>query len=103
MLQQGAAGLRRGHALAAAHQKLGAEGQFHLADAGRGRRQREIGALGAMGDTARLDDVAEKIEVREVEAHDGATFLFYEGRLRKTQIVPSETKAQASYSLKYPL
>ena len=101
MLQQGAAGLRRGHALAAAHQKLGAEGQFHLADAGRGRRQRQIRALGAMGDAARLDDVAEKIEVGEVEAHKGqATFLFCEGRLRKTQIAPSELEAQASFSLK---
>jgi hypothetical protein len=53
-----------------------------------------------MGDAARLDDVAEKIEVGEVEAHDRAAFLFCEGRLRKTQIVPSEPKAQASYSLK---
>ena len=34
VLQQGATGLGRGHPLAAAHQELGAEREFHLADAG---------------------------------------------------------------------
>jgi hypothetical protein len=38
-----------------------------------------------MGYAARLDDVAEQIEVGEIEPH-GATFLFYEGRLHKTHI-----------------
>jgi hypothetical protein len=41
-----------------------------------------------MGDAARLDDVAEQVEIGEVEAHGTATFLFREGRLRKTHIAP---------------
>ena len=60
VLQQGAAGLRRAHALAAARQQRGAERLLHLADAGRGRAQRQMRPLGAMGDAARFDDMPEQ-------------------------------------------
>jgi hypothetical protein len=69
VLQQRAAGLGRRHARPAAHQQFGAEAEFHLADAGRGGGQRQIGAHRAMGDAARLDDVTEQVEIGEVEAH----------------------------------
>ena len=69
---------------------------LHLADAGRGRRQREIGALGAVGDAARLDDVAEQVEIGEIEAH-GTAFLFDEGRLRKTHIAQANIQLLVSY------
>ncbi len=87
MLQQRAAGLGGCYAGAAAHQQFGAERQFHLADAGRGGGQRQIGARRAMRDAARLDNLAEQVEIGEVEAHPATTFLFCEGTLRKTHIV----------------
>ena len=68
MLQQRAAGLRRRHALTAAQQQRGAQRLFHVADTRGGRREREVGAPGAMGDAARLDHVAEQAEVGKVEA-----------------------------------
>ena len=71
MLQQGAAGLGRRDALAAADQQRRAERLLHVADAGAGRRQRQMRAFRAMGDAARLDDVAEQAQVGEVEAHGG--------------------------------
>jgi hypothetical protein len=44
-----------------------------------------------VGDAARLDDVAEKAEIGEIEAHGNRPpFLFNEGRLRKTEIVQAE-------------
>ena len=89
VLQQRAPGLGRLHALPAAHQQSGAERLLHVADAGRGRRQREVGALGAVGDAAGVDDVAEQAQVGEIEAHGPAcaTFEFDEGRLRQILIV----------------
>ena len=96
VLQQRAPGRRRHDALAAAHQQFGAESEFHFADAGRSRGERQIGARRTMRDAARLDDVAEKIEIREIEAHWGTTFLFREGRLHKTHIAPKHSEALAS-------
>ena len=52
--------------------KFGAEGQFELADAGRGRRQRQIKPRRAMRDAAGLDDMAKQIEIGEIEAHGGS-------------------------------
>ena len=69
MLQQRSARLGRRDAGPSAHQQGSAEGLLHLADAGRGRGESQIRALRTMGDAARLDDVAEQIEVREIEAH----------------------------------
>ncbi len=71
MLQQRAAGLGRRDALAAAHQQRGAERLLHVADAGRGGGQRQMRALGAMRDAARLDDMAEQAEIGEIEVHGG--------------------------------
>jgi hypothetical protein len=82
VLQQRAPGLRRRHAGATAHQKLGAERQFHLADARRGRSEREVGALGAVGDASRLDDVAEQIEIGEVDAHGLPSYLAKAGYIK---------------------
>ena len=69
VLQQGAARLRRRHPLAVAHQERGAERLLHVADARAGSGERQVGALGAMGDRARLHHVAEQAEVGEVETH----------------------------------
>ena len=69
MLQQRAAGLRRRHALAAAHEKRDAERVLHVADAGRGGRQRKMRALGAVRDAASFDDMAKQAEIGEVETH----------------------------------
>ena len=49
--------------------KRGAERVLHVADAGRGGREREVGALGAVGDAAGIDDVAEQAQIGEIEAH----------------------------------
>ncbi len=85
VLQQGTAGRCRRNARTATHQEGRAEGHLHFADTGRGGGKRQIRARRTMRYAARLDDVAEQIEVGEIEPH-GATFLFYEGRLRKTHI-----------------
>jgi hypothetical protein len=69
VLQQGAAGRRRRHALAAAHEKRRAEGFLHVADARRGGGQRQMGALGAVRDAAGLDHMAKQTEIDEIEMH----------------------------------
>lgn len=69
MLQQGAPGLGWGDAAPAPHQQLGAEGEFHLPDAGGSGREGQIGAGRPMRDAAGLHNVAEQGEVREIEAH----------------------------------
>ena len=69
VLQQRAAGLRRLHALPAAHQQGGAERVLHVADARRRGGEREVGALRAVRDAAGVDDVAEQAQIGEIEAH----------------------------------
>src|SRR5512139_3074627 len=71
MLQQGSPGRGRLDAGPSAHQQGSAEGQFHLADAGRGRSQSQVRPLRAVRDAAGLDDVPEQVEVRKIEAHWG--------------------------------
>ena len=66
MLQQGAAGLRRFDAGAAAHQKRSAECELHLADAGGGGRQGQVRPLGAVGNAAGLNDMPEQIQVGQI-------------------------------------
>ena len=78
MLQQRAAGLGWRDALAAAHQQRGAQRLLHVADAGLGRSQCQVGALGAMRDASRLDHMAKQTEIGEIEAHAG-TLRIYEG------------------------
>jgi hypothetical protein len=68
VLQEGAAGLGRGHALASAHQQGGAQRLLHVADAGRCRRQREVCARRSVGDAAGIHHMAEQTEIGEVEA-----------------------------------
>ena len=87
MLQQCAAGLGGRYARTSTHQQLGAERQFHLANASRGGGQRQIGAGGTVRNAARLDNLPEQVEIGEVKPHSATTFLFCEGRLRKTHIV----------------
>ena len=59
-----------------------AERILHVADARRGGGQREMRALGAMGDAAGLDDMAEQAEIGEIESHGSdPAFAFGEGRL----------------------
>ena len=82
MLQQRAAGLRRRHALAAAREQRDAEHVLHIADAGRGCGEREMRALGAMGNAAGFDDMAKQAEIGEIEAHGkNAAFGLHEVRL----------------------
>ena len=69
VLQQRAAGLGRRHPAPPAHQKRGTKRVLHVADAGGGGRQRQIGALGAMRDAAGIDHVAEQAEIGEIKAH----------------------------------
>ena len=54
VLQQGAAGLGRRDAMPRPHQQRRAQRLLHVADAGAGRGQRQMGALGAVGDAAGL-------------------------------------------------
>jgi hypothetical protein len=53
-----------------------------------------------MRDAAGLDDVPEKVQVREIEPH-AATFLFGEGRLYRTHIATRNFQVQASRNMKY--
>jgi hypothetical protein len=78
VLQQGAAGGRRRHALAAAHQERRSERLLHVADARRGGRERKVRPVGAVRDGACLDDVAEEAEIDEIEVH--AAFRAFVGR-----------------------
>ncbi len=92
VLQQRAAGLRRGHPLPSAHQQRRAERLFHVADARGGCRQRQMRALGAGGDAAGLDHVAKQAEIGQVETHGrapgaGWSFEIDEGKLREIPIV----------------
>ena len=90
MLQQRATGLGRRNALAPAREQWHAEHILHVADARRGRGQSEMRALGAVGDAARLDDMAEQAEIGEVESHgDDPAFGIDEVRL---YILPIEIR-----------
>ena len=50
----------------------GAERLLHVADARRGRGQRQMGAFRAVGDAAGIHHVAEQAEIGQIETHDGA-------------------------------
>ena len=90
VLQQRAAGLRRRDALASAREQRHAEHVLHVADARRSCGQREMRALGAVGDAARLDDMAEQAEIGEIESHgNDPAFGFDEVRL---YIMPIEIR-----------
>src|SRR3569833_225624 len=65
-------------ARAAAHEQGCAEGKLHLAEARGGGGERQIRALGAVGDAASLDRMAEQIQVGVVEAHGALSFLLCE-------------------------
>src|SRR6266496_2738563 len=69
MLEQRAPGLGRRHSLPAPHQQRRPERPLHMADARAGSGKRQMRALGALGDAPGLDNVAEQVEVDEVEAH----------------------------------
>ena len=78
VLQQRAAGLRRRHTGAAAHQQRRTKRLFHVADSRARCGQRKMCALRAVGDAAGLDHMAKKTEIGQVEAHR-STFVFSEG------------------------
>src|SRR5258708_16872147 len=69
MLQERAAGLGRGHALAAAHEQRPPQGVLDVAKGRAGCGQRQMRALGTARDAARLDHVAKEAEIGQVEAH----------------------------------
>ena len=69
VLQQGAAGLRRGHAAAPAHQKRGAERLFHLANPRARSGKREMRAFRAARDAARLHHMAKQAQIGYIETH----------------------------------
>ena len=85
VLQQGPAGLGRRDALPAAHQQRRAERLLHVADAGAGGRQRQIGALRAVGDAAGIDDVAKQAQISEVKSH-GSSFAIWRRQTTKKHI-----------------
>ena len=72
VLEKRAAGLGRRDAVARSHQERRTQRLLHVADAGARGSQREMGALGAVGNAAGLRDVPEQAEVGEIEAHDGS-------------------------------
>jgi hypothetical protein len=75
MLQQRPPGLRRTHPLAATGEQGRAQGVFHVADAGGGRPQSQMGPRRAMRDAAGFDDVTKQREVREVKTHTKPSIL----------------------------
>ena len=79
MLEQRAAGRGRHHALAAAQEEGRPERLFHVADAGAGRRQRQMGPLRPMGDASGLDHMAEEAKIGQIELHR-RSFVIREGR-----------------------
>ena len=88
MLQQRTAGLGRRDALPPAREQRHAKHVLHVADARRSCGQRQMRALGAMGDAAGLDDMAEQAEIGEIESHgNDAAFGFDEVRLYIMPIV----------------
>jgi hypothetical protein len=68
VLQQRPAGLGRRHALPVADEKRRPDRILHIADAGRGCGQREIGPGRALGDAAGLDHMPEQAQIRYVES-----------------------------------
>ena len=66
-------------ALPAAHKKGRAERLLHVADSGARGGQRQMGPLGPVGDASRLDHMAKKAKIRQVELHR-ASFVIREGR-----------------------
>jgi hypothetical protein len=75
VLQEGAAGLRGRHTLAAANEQRRAERLLHVADSGRGGGKREMGTVGPAGDASRFHYMAEQPQIAQVEAH-GLLSLF---------------------------
>ena len=69
MLEQGAAGRGRRHALAVAQEEGRTERLLHVADAGARGGERQMGPLGAVGDAAGLDHMAEEAQVGQIELH----------------------------------
>ena len=98
MLEQRAAGLGRRHPLPSPHQQRGPERLLHVTDARAGGGKRQVRALGAPGDAPRLHDVAEQIEVDEVEAH--RSFLLREGGLCHIRICAPDFHAYGSPTAK---
>ena len=79
VLQQRSAGLRRRDTLAAARDQGDAERILHVADARRSRGKAQMGALGAMGNAAGLDDVTKQAEIGKIEPHnEPPSFVFDE-------------------------
>src|SRR5580700_2663437 len=70
VLEEGAASLGGSHALPAPCQQSDTERIFHVADAGRGGGKRKMRAFGAVGDAARLDDMAKQAEIGEIKSHE---------------------------------
>jgi hypothetical protein len=69
VLQKRPAGLGRRDAMSRPDQQRCAQRLLHVADAGRGGGQRQMGALGTVGDGAGLHHVAKQAQIGEVEAH----------------------------------
>ena len=57
-------------------------------------------ALGAVGDAARLDHVAEQAEIGEIEAHEKAAFVFDEVWLCRMPIALGHFNANLSHETK---
>src|SRR6185295_7811812 len=83
VMDEGAAGRCRLHALPIAVQQRGAELDLHVADSRARRGHRQVHAIGAGGDAAGLYDVQEEFEIGQVEAHGGAVYC---GRRNGTNI-----------------
>ena len=88
MMDESAARRRRLHALALAVQQRRAERRLHVADARACRGDRQMHALGAVGDASRFDHMQKQPQIAEIETHRmAAAFGFGEARLRRMPIV----------------
>jgi len=87
MRKKGATCLCRCDALAAPQQQCCAQGLLHVANAGRGGRERKVRALGPPGDAARFHDMAKQPEIGQIETH-GILLIRRRKATRKTYCRP---------------
>jgi hypothetical protein len=68
-------------------QQRRAECRLHAADARARRGNSQVHTLGAMSDTARLDNVNKQVQIGQIETHRLQPFEFREPRLRQLPLV----------------
>jgi hypothetical protein len=69
VLEQALTRWRKGDAAAIAYQQHHPKGVLHAANAGTGRREREVRAFGPVRDALRLGDVKKEPEIHQIKTH----------------------------------